>query len=173
MTNGGGGGSVANGTDYKSASILISLLCKLGSSCGLSMYNPMGTVGKKSKPMMSVANLVEPRHSIYVDSLTAVPVKLYMEIENAGASARRRGQHTLRESRATDGTLRRSLVKNGASGESRREPEISSLDILRAEIAALQNLLQQKRTCSAPSMLLSQWAVSAGRSLPFRSDSIR
>jgi len=96
-----------------------------------------------------------------------------MEFENAGADAKLRGQHTLRESRSTDGTLRRSLVKNGDKRESRRERETSSLDILRAEIAALQNLLQQKRTCSARSTLSSQWAVSAGRSLPYRSESIR
>jgi len=83
------------------------------------------------------------RQSIYVDSLTAVPLKLYMEFENAGVSAKRRGQHTLRESRTMDGTLIPRLVMNQDNGESLRGQITSKLDIMRAAIAALQSLDQQ------------------------------
>jgi len=93
---------------------------------------------------MSIANLVEHRQSIYVDSLTAVPLKLYVEFENAGVSAKRRGQHTLRESRTTDGTLIRRLVMNQDNGESLHGQITSKLDIMRAALAALQSLDQQK-----------------------------
>jgi len=93
---------------------------------------------------MSIANLGESRQSIYVDSLTAVPLKLYTEFENAGMSAKRRGQHTLRESRTTDGTLIRRLVMNQHNGESQRGQITSKLDVMRVELGALQILLQQK-----------------------------
>jgi len=102
---------------------------------------------------MSIPTLVEPRQSIYVDSLIAVPLTLYVEFENAGVSAKRRGQHTLRESRTTDGTLIRRLVMNQDNGESQRGQRTSKLDIVRAELAAFQILLQQK----------FGWSVGAGR----------
>jgi len=71
---------------------------------------------EQEKPLPT---LVEPRKSIYVDSLTAFPLKLYMEFENAGVSAKRRGQHTLRESRTTDGMLVQRLLVDQYSGERR------------------------------------------------------
>jgi len=77
--------------------------------------------------MAPIANGVEPKPSIYVDSLTAVPLKLYLEFENAGVSAKNRGQHTLKESRATDGTLTRRLVLNQDNGESLRGQRTSSM----------------------------------------------
>jgi len=121
--------------------------------------------------MAPIANRRELKPSIYVDSLTAVPFKLYMEFENAGVSAKNRGQHTLRESRATDGTLIRRLVLNQDDGESQRGQRrpmmnkdngesqcgqgTSRLDIFRAKLAALHPV------CPA------RWSVGAGR--PVRS----
>merc|ERR1712007_65397 len=114
--------------------------------------------------MGSIANLIEPRQSIYVDSLTAVPLKLYMEFENAGESAKRRGQHTLRESRATDGTIIRRLVMNQDSVESQRGQIKSKLDIMKAKLAALRPVHAVRP---------ARWSVGAGRFFAFGSEPLR